>query len=102
MLEFDKVYDAKARYGAKNTMTQIEAQTLKKGDLVILEAQVSRYNSAPKPANSGKYNGKNLKPSEFTQYKATFDLMCVSLLETGPKIVDEDEVPTISDPTLSL
>lgn len=103
ILEFDRVYDARARFGAKNTLEQYAPEKLKKGDLVLMESQISRYNSAPKPAGSNKYKGRALKPSEFVQWKATFDLVAVSLLEIGPNIVEaEDPVPSISDSTFSL
>lgn len=84
-------------------MPQLPAEKLKRGDLVLLETQISRYNSAQKPAGSSKFKGKNLKPEEFVQWKATFDLVAISLLEIGPNMIDQEEdLPSFSDSTFSL
>lgn len=61
-------------------------EKLKKGDLVLMEVQVSRYS----PSKGEKT--KKARPEDMTDWRTTFDLIAVSLLEIGPTIPDADDI----------
>lgn len=99
--EFERVYDARERFGAKASMKRWPTEKLKKNDLVLMEVQISRYNTAKeKDAKNGKT--KNVKPQDLTAWQTTFDLIAVSVLELGPTVIEEEMVPDITDADFAL
>lgn len=64
-------------------MTALPAEDLKIGDLVLLEAHVTRYSTARDNNNGGKVFAKDrakIKAKGPSQWKVTFELCSVSLL----------------------
>lgn len=93
------MYDARTKYGVKSRMQTWPSEKLKKGDLVLMEVQISRYNAA----KDKEKKGKNIRPQDMTDWRATFDLIAVSLLEIGPAIPDVEEVvPDFADEDFGL
>lgn len=81
-------------------MSSLPVENLKKGDLVLLEAQVTRYSTAAdggKRQNmTAKERAKN-KAKGPTEWKVTFELVSVSLLSERPPSLDVDPVASGPD-----
>ncbi|EIM78968.1 uncharacterized protein STEHIDRAFT_116862, partial [Stereum hirsutum FP-91666 SS1] len=92
--EFEKVYDARNKFATKHKMPRLAPEELKKGDLVLMEAQISRYNT--KKDRDGKVRTKTNK-ADMVEYKVSFDLVAVSLLEVGPKVTEDAAAELDSD-----
>lgn len=75
-------------------MPRLAPEELKKGDLVLMEAQISRYNT--KKDRDGKVRTKTNK-ADMVEYKVSFDLVAVSLLEVGPKVTEDAAAELDSD-----
>lgn len=92
---FRACYDAKERYQSKTIMRTMPVENLKKGDLVLLEAQITRYSTAADGGNrqniTAKERAKN-KAKGPTEWKVTFELVSVSLLSERPPSFDVESV----------
>lgn len=73
-------------------MRGIPVENLKKGDLVLLEAQVTRYSTAEggnRQNMTAKERAKNRAKGP-TEWKVSFELASVSLLAEKPPTFDAD------------
>lgn len=70
------------------------AEDLKKGDLVLVEAQITRYSTSSDGGNrqnmTAKERAKN-KAKGPTEWKVSFELSSVSLLFESPPSFDVDD-----------
>lgn len=85
---FQDCYDAVKRYQGKDVMDTIPAEDLNIGDLVLMEAFVTRY---PTNQNNTRLGGKitakeraKVKAKGPTEWKVTFELSSVALLHSAP------------------
>ncbi|EIM87305.1 uncharacterized protein STEHIDRAFT_156286 [Stereum hirsutum FP-91666 SS1] len=87
---FHECYDATRRYQTKTLMPHKDVEDLKEGDLVLVEAQISRfststdYRSRPQAKDKAKARNRG-----FVEWKAMFELSSVSLLRERPDIAEQ-------------
>lgn len=90
---FKACYDATERYRSKTLMRAKPIEDLKKGDLVLLEAQITRYSTSADGGSrqnmTAKERAKN-KAKGPTEWKVTFELSSVSLIAERPPSFDMD------------
>lgn len=86
-MPFEECYDAVKRYQSKDIMDTLPPEDLKIGDIVLLEAEITRY-----PINRDNTTSKQLtakarakaKTQGPADWKVTFELTSVSLLFDVP------------------
>ncbi len=87
ILPFNAIYDARECFRPKRDMPAISAQAIGKGDLVLVEALVSRWKTS-----KDKKNRKG-----WSLWDVGFELQAVSHLFDAPEGYEAEDVPVIVD-----
>lgn len=99
-IPFRACYDATERYRSKSLMPVKPVEDLKKGDLVLVEAQINRYSTSADGGNRQKMTAKERARNKArgpTEWKVTFELVSISLLCERPPSFDLDSTESGPD-----
>lgn len=67
-------------------MPRVDVEDLKEGDLVLVEAEISRFSTAEiNPKYKSWLDKSRVKKKGFVTYKSMFELSSISLLKSAPE-----------------
>lgn len=70
-------------------MSRVDVEDLKEGDLVVVEAEISRFSTAEPIHNQKTWQDQSkARKKGFATFKSMFELSSISLLKAGPEEVE--------------
>lgn len=83
-------------------MRRVDVEDLKEGDLVLVEAEISRFSTADVNPNKSWAEKSRAQKKGFVEYKAMFELSSISLLKAGPEAADLSSGPVSREFAVSI